>query len=68
MSLKHQQERQVIQDHLGQASSMTTNNVENVESIPSPAPKDYHGLLQLLSNYIRLLKINAGISSKCSAF
>jgi hypothetical protein len=64
MSLKHQQERQVIQDHLGQASSTTTDGVEKAESKPSPASKDYHGLLQLRSNYIRLLKITAGIKSK----
>jgi hypothetical protein len=64
MSLKHQQERQVPQDRLGQASSTTTNDVEKAESKPSPAPKDYHGLLQLLSNYIRLLKATAGIKCK----
>jgi hypothetical protein len=64
MSLKHQQERQVVQDRLGQASSTTTDDVEKAESKPSPAPKDYHGLLQLLSNYIRLLKATAGIKCK----
>jgi hypothetical protein len=40
ISLKHQQERQVIQDRLGQASSMPTNDVGKVESKLSPAPKD----------------------------
>jgi hypothetical protein len=64
MSLRHQQERQVIQDRLGKASSTTTDDVEKAESKPSPAPKDYHGLLQLLSNYIRLLKATAGIQCK----
>jgi hypothetical protein len=64
MSLRHQQERQIIQDRLGRASSTTTDDVEKAESKPSPAPKDYHGLLQLLSNYIRLLKAVAGIKCK----
>jgi hypothetical protein len=64
MLLKHQQERQVIQDHLGLASSTTSDDVEKAESRPSPAPHDYHGLLQLLSNYIRLLKAIAGIRCK----
>jgi hypothetical protein len=64
MSLRHQQERQVIQDRMGQASSTTTDDVERAESKPSPAPKDYHGLLQLLSNYIRLLKAVAGLKCK----
>jgi hypothetical protein len=64
MSLKHQQERQVIQDRLGLAYSTTTDDVEKAESRPSPAPGDYHGLLQLLSNYIRLLKVTVRIKSK----
>ena len=64
MSLRHQQERQIIQDRLGQASSTTTDDVEKAESKPSPAPKDYHGLLQLLSNYVRLLKAAAGMKCK----
>jgi hypothetical protein len=64
MLLKHQQERQVIQDHLGQASSMTMDNIEKAESKPSPAPKEYHGLLQLLSDYIRLLKATTRIECK----
>jgi hypothetical protein len=38
--------------------------VEKAESKPSPAPKDYHGLLQLLSNYVRLLKAVAGMKCK----
>jgi hypothetical protein len=40
MSLQHQQERQVIQDRLGKASTTTTDDVEKAESKPSPAPKD----------------------------
>jgi hypothetical protein len=43
---------------------MTTDNVEKAESKPSLVPKDYHGLLQLLSNYVRLLKAVAGIKCK----
>jgi hypothetical protein len=64
MSLKHQQERQVVTDRLSKASSTTTEDVERAESSPSPAPRDYHGLLQLLSNYIRLLKAVVGARSK----
>jgi hypothetical protein len=64
MSLKHQQERQVVTDRLSKASSTTTDDVERAESSPSPAPRDYHGLLQLLSNYIRLLKAVVGLRSR----
>jgi hypothetical protein len=64
MSLKHQQERQAVTDRLSRASSTTTEDVEKAESSPSPAPRDYHGLLQLLSNYIRLLKAVVGSRSK----
>jgi hypothetical protein len=64
MSIKHQQERHAVSDRLSQASSTTTEDVERAESSPSPAPRDYHGLLQLLSNYIRLLKAMVGLRSK----
>jgi hypothetical protein len=64
MSLKHQQERQVVTDRLSQASSTTTQDVEKAESSPSPAPRDYHSLLQLLSNYIHLLKAVVGLRSQ----
>jgi hypothetical protein len=64
MSLKHQQEKQAVADRLSRASSTTTDDVEKAESSPSPAPRDYHGLLQLLSNYIRLLKAVVGGRSK----
>ncbi len=64
MSLKHQQERHAVSDRLSRASSTTTEDVKKAESSPSPAPRDYHGLLQLLSNYIRLLKAVVGGSSR----
>jgi hypothetical protein len=60
MSMRHQQERSAYQDRLTQASSTTLGDIEKGESSPSPAPRDYHGLLQLLSNYIRLLKVIVG--------
>jgi hypothetical protein len=37
--------------------------MEKGESTPSPAPQDYHGLLQLLSNYVRLLVTLVGSRS-----
>jgi hypothetical protein len=45
-----------VTNRLSRVSSMTTKDVERVESSPSPAPCDYHSLLQLLSNYIRLFE------------
>jgi hypothetical protein len=63
MSMKHQQERTAYQDWLMQASSTTLGGIEKGESSPSPAPQDYHGLLQLLSNYIRLLRVVIGTRS-----
>jgi hypothetical protein len=63
MSMKHQQERSAYQDRLSRASSTTLGDIEKGESSPSPAPQDYHGLLQLLSNYIRLLKVVIGTRS-----
>jgi hypothetical protein len=64
MFLHHQQERQVIQDHLGQVSSTLTDDIEKADSKPNPAPRDYHGLLQLLLNHVQLLKATAGIKCK----
>jgi hypothetical protein len=55
MSMQHQHEHSAYQECLGKASLTTVGNVEKGESTPSPAPQDYHGLLQLLSNYLRLL-------------
>jgi hypothetical protein len=44
-------------------TSTTVGNVEKGESTQSPAPQDYHGLLQLLSNYVRLLVTLVGSRS-----
>jgi hypothetical protein len=63
MSMKHQQERTAYQERLGKALATTVGDVEKVESTPSPAPQDYHGLLQLMSNYIRLLVTLVGAKS-----
>jgi hypothetical protein len=64
MLLKHQQEHQVVADRLSKASSTKMEDVELMESSPSPAPRNYHGLLQLLSNYIGLLKAVVGLRSR----
>jgi hypothetical protein len=61
MSLKHQQEWQGVTDRLSRASSTTMFDVEKAGSSPNPVPHDYHGLLQLLSNYIILLKAVVGM-------
>jgi hypothetical protein len=63
MSMRHQQERSAYQDRLGRASTITIEDVEKGESAPNPAPRDYHGLLQVLSNYIRLLTVVLGTQS-----
>jgi hypothetical protein len=63
MSLKHQQERLVYQERLGKASLTTVTDVEKGEETPSTSPKSYHGCLQLLSNYIRLLTELVGLRS-----
>jgi hypothetical protein len=63
MSMKHQQERNAYQDRLRWATTSTLGDIEKGESSPSPAPQDYHGLLQLLSNYIRLLGVLVGTQS-----
>jgi hypothetical protein len=55
MSLRHQQERLLYQDRLGKASMTTVGDIEKGEESPSTSPKTYHGCLQLLSNYIKLL-------------
>jgi hypothetical protein len=38
-------------------------DVAKGETGPTPAPQDYHGLLQLLSNYVRLLTVLIGTRS-----
>jgi hypothetical protein len=48
---------------LQRASTTTLTDIEKGESSPSPAPRDYHGLLQLLSNYVRLLSVIVGTRS-----
>jgi hypothetical protein len=63
MSLKHQQERLLYQDRLGKASMTTVRDVEKGEESPSSSPKSYHGCLQLLSNYIKLLSEVVGSPS-----
>jgi hypothetical protein len=55
MSLQHQQERLSYQDRLGKASMTTIGDIEKGEESPSSSPKTYHGCLQLLSNYVKLL-------------
>jgi hypothetical protein len=63
MSLRHQQERLLYQDRLGKASMTTMGDVEKGEETPSTSPKSYHGCLQLLSNYIKLLTEIVGLRS-----
>jgi hypothetical protein len=63
MSMRHQQERSAYQERLCRASTTTIDDVEKGESTPSPAPRDYHSLLQVLSNYIRLLTVVLGTQS-----
>jgi hypothetical protein len=60
MSMKHQQERTAYQDRLQKASTTTLGDIEKGEGSPGPAPRDYHGLMQLISNYIRLLGVIVG--------
>jgi hypothetical protein len=66
MLMKHQQEPTAYQDRLHQASTTILGNIEKGEGSPSPAPKDCHGLMQLLSNYIRLLRVVVGNRSACT--
>jgi hypothetical protein len=61
--MRHQQERNAYQDRLQKATTTTIADIEKGESSPSPAPRDYHGMLQLLSNYIRLLGVLVGTRS-----
>jgi hypothetical protein len=63
MSLWHQQERLIYQDRLGKASMTTIGDIEKGEESPSLSPKTYHGCLQLLSNYIKLLNEVVGSRS-----
>jgi hypothetical protein len=63
MFMKHQQEQNGYQERLQRATTTTLGDIEKGESSPSPAPQDYHGLLQLLSNYVRLLGILVGTRS-----
>jgi hypothetical protein len=63
MSMKHQQERNAYQYRLQRATTTTLGDIKKGESSPSPAPQDYHGLLQLLSNYVRLLGVLVGTRS-----
>jgi hypothetical protein len=48
MSMKHQQERSEYQERLSKATTTSVGDVAKGESSPSPAPQDFHGLLQLL--------------------
>jgi hypothetical protein len=63
MSMKHQQERNEYQDRLTRATTTTMGDIAKGETGPTPAPQDYHGLLQLLSNYVRLLTVLIGTRS-----
>jgi hypothetical protein len=63
MSILHQQERNAYQDRLGKASTTTVGDIEKGESSPNAIPQDYHGLLQVLSSYIKLLKTVVGSRS-----
>jgi hypothetical protein len=63
MSFRHQQERLIYQDRLGKASMTTIGDIEKGEESPSSSPKTYHGCLQLLSNYIKLLNEVVGSHS-----
>jgi hypothetical protein len=63
MSLHHQQERHAYQDRLGKASATTMGDIEKGESTPNAIPGDYHGLLQVLSSYLKLLTTIVGSRS-----
>jgi hypothetical protein len=63
MALHHQQERTAYQDRLVKASTTTVSDIEKGESTPNAIPADYHGLLQLLSGYIKLLATVVGSRS-----
>jgi hypothetical protein len=63
MSLHHQQERYAYQDRLGKASTTTIGDIEKGESTPNAIPGDYHGLLQVLSSYLKLLTTVVGSRS-----
>jgi hypothetical protein len=64
MPMRHQRERAAYQDQLQQALTTTLGDIKKGESGPSPVPHNYQGMLQLLSNYIRLLTVIVG---PCSA-
>jgi hypothetical protein len=63
MSIHHQQERTAYQNRLGKASTTTVGDIEKGESSPDAIPKDYYGLLQALSSYIKLLTTVVGTRS-----
>jgi hypothetical protein len=63
MSLYHQQEQSAYQDQLGKASTTTIGDIEKGESTPNAIPGGYHGLLQVLSSYIKLLTTVVGSRS-----
>jgi hypothetical protein len=63
MSILHQQERNAYQDRLGKSSTTTIGDIEKGESSPNAIPQDYHGLLQVLSSYIKLLTTVVGSRS-----
>jgi hypothetical protein len=61
--MKYQQERSEYQERLSKATTTSVGDVAKGKSSPSPAPQDFHGLLQLLSNYIQLLTVIIGPQS-----
>jgi hypothetical protein len=63
MPLRHQQKQLLYQDQLGKATMMTIGDIEKGEENPSTSPKSYHGCLQQLSNYIKLLTEIVGLRS-----
>jgi hypothetical protein len=63
MSMKHQQERNAYQVRLQRATTTILGDIKKDESSSSPSLQDYHGLLQLLSNYVCLLGLLLGTRS-----
>jgi hypothetical protein len=64
MSMQDQQEpKKAYQKRLQQATTTTLGDIKKGKSSPSPAPQDYRGLPQLLSNYVRLLGVLVGTPS-----
>ena len=63
MSLYHQHERKTYQDGPGKASTKTVGDIDKVEVKSNADPGDYHGMLQTLSSYLRMINTVLGSQS-----